>query len=142
MSRLTCTSRKFPIRRLAWIVILRRQSLNTFTIAFPLRYVCGSERFRKAPSASSLYNPTDSLQNKCLTPKIICRANVENDINDENNFYFRVSETPFKESFRNHKKEFDYAKYRNSTELSKYIWQLKVLNMKTWHPRFHGKTQH
>ena len=64
-----------------------------------------------------------------MTPKIVYRANVENDINDENNFYFGVSETPFKESFRNHKKEFNYAKYRNSTELSKYIWQSKVLNM-------------
>ena len=44
------------------------------------------------------------LQNKCLTPKIVYRAYVENDINDENKFYFGVSETPFKESFRNHKK--------------------------------------
>ena len=69
------------------------------------------------------------LQNKCLTPKIVYCANVENDINVENNFYFGVSETPFKESFRNHKKEFNYAKYRNSTELSKCIWKLKVLNM-------------
>ena len=69
------------------------------------------------------------LQNKCLTPKIVYRANVENDINDEKKFYFGVSETPFKERFRNHKKEFNYAKYRNSTELSKYIWQLKDLNM-------------
>ena len=70
-----------------------------------------------------------SLQNKCLTPKIVYCAKVENDINVENNFYFGVSETPFKESFRNHKKEFNYAKYRNSTELSKCIWKLKVLNM-------------
>ena len=66
---------------------------------------------------------------KCLTPKIVYRANVENDINDENKFYFGVSETPFKERFRNHKKEFNHVKYRNSTELSKYIWQLKDLNI-------------
>ena len=39
-------------------------------------------------------------------------------------------ETPFKDRFRNHKKEFKYATYSNSTELSsKYIWQLKDLNM-------------
>ena len=42
---------------------------------------------------------------------------------------FGVSETPFKKRFRNHKKEFNYAKYRNSIELSKYICQLKDLNM-------------
>ena len=64
-----------------------------------------------------------------MTAKIVHRANVENDINDENKFYFGVSETPFKERFRNHKKEFNYVKYRNSTELSKYIWQLKDLNI-------------
>ena len=69
------------------------------------------------------------LQNKCLTPKIVYRADLENKINDEKIFYFGGPETPFKERFRNHKKEFNYAKYRNSTELSKYIWQLKDLNM-------------
>lgn len=69
------------------------------------------------------------LQNKCLTPKVVYRATVENNANDEKKFYFGVSETPFKERFRNHKKEFTHAKYRNSTELSKYIWQLKDLNV-------------
>ena len=66
---------------------------------------------------------------KCLTLKIVYHANVENDINDEKKFYFGVSETPIKERFRNHKKEFYYIKYRNSTELSKYIWQSKDLNI-------------
>ena len=65
------------------------------------------------------------LQNKCLTPKIVYHANIENDINDENKFCVGISETPFKERFRNHKKELNYVKCRNSTELSKYIWQLK-----------------
>ena len=69
------------------------------------------------------------LHNKCLTTKIVYRANVEKDINDEKKFNFGVSETPFKERFRNHKKEFNYAKYSNSTELFEYIWQLKDLNM-------------
>ena len=40
-------------------------------------------------------------------------------------FYLGVSERPFKERFRNHKKEFTHKKYHNSTDLSKYIWQLK-----------------
>ena len=69
------------------------------------------------------------LQNKCLTPKIIYRANVENYTNDEKKFYYGVSETPFKERFRNHKRDFNHDKYRNSTELSKYIWQLNDLNI-------------
>ena len=69
------------------------------------------------------------LQNKCLTPKIIYRANVENYTNDEKKFYYGVSETPFKERFRNHKRDFNHDRYRNSTELSKYIWQLNDLNI-------------
>ena len=69
------------------------------------------------------------LDNKCLTPKIVYQADVRNDTNDEKKFYLGVSETPFKERFRNHKKEFTHKKYRNSTELSKYIWQLKDANI-------------
>ena len=69
------------------------------------------------------------LDNKCLTPKIVYQADAQNDTNDEKKFYLGVSETPFKERFRNHKKEFTHKKYRNSTELSKYIWQLKDANI-------------
>ena len=62
------------------------------------------------------------LDNKCLTLKIVYQADVRNDTNDEKKLYLGVSETLFKERFRNHKKEFAHKKYRNSTELSKYIW--------------------
>ena len=85
---------------------------------FSLGYGCNCRSRNECP-----------LQNKRLTPKIVYRANIENDINDEKKFYFGVSKTTFKERFRNYKKVFNYAKYRNSTELSKYIWQLKDLNM-------------
>ena len=61
------------------------------------------------------------LENKCLTSKIVYQADVRTDTNDKKKFYLGVSETPFKERFRNHKKEFTHKKYRNSTELSKYI---------------------
>ena len=37
------------------------------------------------------------LQNQHLTPKIIYQVDVENDINSETKFYFRLTETPFKE---------------------------------------------
>ena len=62
------------------------------------------------------------LDNKCLTPKIVYQADVRDDTNDEKKCYLGVSETPFKERFRNHKKEFAHKNYRNSTESSKYIW--------------------
>ena len=69
------------------------------------------------------------LHNKCLAPNIVYQADIRNDTNDEKKFYLGVSETPFKEPFRNHKREFTYKKHRNSTELSKYIWKLKETNI-------------
>ena len=63
------------------------------------------------------------LQNQCLTPKIIYRADVEND--SEIKFHFGLTETPFKEPFGYHTRDFKHKKYSKSTELSKYIWGLK-----------------
>ena len=53
------------------------------------------------------------------------RADVNNLTNDEKRFYLGVTETPFKERFGNHTRDFKHFKYRNSTELSKYLWELK-----------------
>ena len=61
------------------------------------------------------------LQNKCLTPKIVYRSDVKNLTNDEKKFYLGVTETPFKESFGNHTRDFKHPKYKNSTEVSKYV---------------------
>ena len=57
------------------------------------------------------------------------RADVKNLTNDEKKFYLGVTETPFKERFGNHTQDFKYPKYRNSTELSKYIWELIDANI-------------
>ena len=43
------------------------------------------------------------LQHKCLTEKIVYWANVENDTNNEQRFYFDMSETSFKKHLGNHK---------------------------------------
>ena len=40
-------------------------------------------------------------------------------------FYFGLSETAFKARWRNHKTTFTHSRYRNSTELSSYIWKLR-----------------
>ena len=61
------------------------------------------------------------LQNKCLTPELVNRADVKNLTNDQKKFYHGVTETPFKERFSNHTQDFKHPKYRNSTELSKYV---------------------
>ena len=62
-----------------------------------------------------------SLQNKCLTPKILYRADVKNLTNDEKKFYLGVTETVFKNLPVTARGTSNAPKYLNSTGLSKYI---------------------
>ena len=69
------------------------------------------------------------LQNQCLTPKIIYRADVENEINSETKFNFGLTEKPFKEQFGNHTRDFKHKTYSKSTELSKLVCDLKEMKI-------------
>ena len=66
-----------------------------------------------------------ALDNKCLTPNIVYEAKVSNRGNNECKRYLGASETPSKERFRNHTRDFKHKNYEKCTELSKYIWTLK-----------------
>ena len=68
------------------------------------------------------------LEEKCLTPKVIYQADVTNNADDEYKFYYGLTESSFKERFRNHTKSFNHPRYQNETELSKYVWTLKHQN--------------
>ena len=65
------------------------------------------------------------FQNQCLKPNIIYRADVHCEANKDYKFYFGVAQTPFKERFQNHNKDFNHKQYIKSKGLSKYIWLLK-----------------
>ena len=71
------------------------------------------------------------LQNQFLTPKVIYRADVENDTNSETKLCLELTETPFKEQFRNQTSDFKCKTYSKSIELSKYIWDLKETGINT-----------
>ena len=47
-------------------------------------------------------------------------AAITSNFNRDQNRPLEVSETPFKERFRNHTRNFKYQKYEKCTELSKY----------------------
>ena len=66
------------------------------------------------------------LDKKCLTPSIVYGAKVSHETNNECKRYHGASETPFKERFRNYTRDLKHKKYDNCTELSKYIWTLKM----------------
>ena len=66
------------------------------------------------------------LLNQCLTPKVIYKATVVNNSDDEKQVYFGASDTPFKEKYCNHTRDFNHKHYSKWIQLSKYIWQLKI----------------
>ena len=75
------------------------------------------------------------LQNKCLTPNIVYQAHITKNVDDERRVYLGLSETPFKDRYRNHVKEFNNEIHYYKTELSKYVWDLKRNNKEphiTW----------
>ena len=56
------------------------------------------------------------LQNQCLTPNIIYRADVHCEANKDYKFYFGVAKTPFKERFQNHNSDFNHKQCIKSTD--------------------------
>ena len=65
------------------------------------------------------------LDNKCLTPRIVYRAEVTNDQTQEQKFYHGISDTLFKEQYENQKKFFRHKEYSTKTDLAKYCSELK-----------------
>ena len=74
------------------------------------------------------------LQGNCLTENIVYQATVTTDENHDET-YVGVTSTPFKTRLANHKQSFNQEKYKQQTELSKYVWTLKDNNSQyqiTW----------
>jgi hypothetical protein len=61
----------------------------------------------------------------CLAKSVIYQATVKTSDKRPTQTYVGVTENEFKTRYTNHKASFNNYKKRNSTELSKYIWNLK-----------------
>ena len=64
------------------------------------------------------------LEDECLTPRIVYRADVTNNKTDEHKYYYGISDTPFKERYENHKTSFRHRSHLTASDLSKYYWKL------------------
>ena len=63
---------------------------------------------------------------KCTTPSVIYQATVKTINNTRaDETYIGLTENSFKTRYTNHKSSFNNQHKRHSTELSKYIWELK-----------------
>ena len=60
------------------------------------------------------------LENECLTPRIVYRADVTNNKTDEHKYYYGISDTPFKERYENHKTSFRHRSRLTASDLSRY----------------------
>ena len=78
------------------------------------------------PGKLNLSLSTLDLNEMCLTKDLVYQAEVTTKDNNERKTYIGMTATTFKERYRNHKKSFDDIKYKNDTELSKYVWNLKL----------------
>ena len=65
------------------------------------------------------------LQNKCLIPSFVYQADITNNVDDEKRVYLGLYETPFKDRYPNHVRDFNNKIHYNKTELSKCLWDLK-----------------
>ena len=65
------------------------------------------------------------LNGECLTSQLFYRATVTNAVNEDMKKNIGLADNTFKERHSNHKRDFKHQKYCNSTELAKYVWELK-----------------
>ena len=63
------------------------------------------------------------LKGNCLSKAVVYRATVKSDINEKS--YVGLTGNAFKDRYNNHQFTFRHKSCRKSTELSKYVWNLK-----------------
>ena len=65
------------------------------------------------------------IEGKCLQTNVVYKADITTTDNNDTKTYIGVTSNDFKTRYRNHCKSINNIKYRNETELSKHIWQIK-----------------
>ena len=65
------------------------------------------------------------LDGSCLTESVIYKCHVTQSENDEGKHYIGLTGGKFKDRWASHNYSFRHEKASKSTELSKYVWELK-----------------
>ena len=61
---------------------------------------------------------------------MVYRADITNEAINGQKFYFGLTGTTFKERYNNHKQDVKRIKYKYNTEFTKYIWNLKIKDVR------------
>ena len=95
---------------------------------------CTEESQKNAKTCNCRKPEECPTSNNCLKNEVVYKAEVVTPENNEKMVYVGMTANTFKERYKNHKKSLNDAKYKNNTELSKYVWKLKhskkVFNIK------------
>ena len=103
---------------IANIISAHKSVLNNETRSDPTTQDCNCRQKKACP-----------LSGKCQTEGVVYQATVTREDNSEEKTYVGLTEGAFKTRYYNHTCLFRKPKYRNSTELGKYIWHLKDSNV-------------
>ena len=58
------------------------------------------------------------VENQCLTPQIVYRADVSNNKDNETKFYYGLTETSFQKRYGNHKRSFIHEQHNTKMTLN------------------------
>ena len=76
------------------------------------------------------------IHGNCTSTNVVYSAEVTREDNQQTATYIGLTENKFKTRYNQHQHTFRHNKYRHSTELSNYIWDLKDSNTyKLVHPK-------
>ena len=65
------------------------------------------------------------LNGKCLNIQLIYSCHVKTSASEESMHHMELTETAFKERWNHHKSSLKHESKANSTELLKYVWEVK-----------------
>ena len=86
-----------------------------------------TKSFTEAFSSNGRLDVREVNDGNCNVVSIIYQAEVTSQTTKET--YIGLCDTPFKLRHRNHTSSFRSERYRNATELSKHVWNLKDQNI-------------
>jgi hypothetical protein len=69
------------------------------------------------------------LNGQCLQKSVIYQATVTTEDDSQTQTYIGLTEQTFKSRYNSHSTSFNNLKYKNATELSKHVWELKSRNI-------------
>ena len=74
-------------------------------------------------------NPDECpMPGECTTPNLLYEATITSNLSRYGSRVYKgISEPPWKERYRNHKKSFNKVEYKSETCLSKEVWRIKAL---------------